>query len=104
MERLAFKMTLQAGRAAEYRRRHEEIWPEISSLLKEAGVSDYSIYLDEQTDTLFATMKITDRKKMDALSDEKVMREWWKYMSDIVLSDANGVPLLTSLNELFHLP
>ncbi|WP_316812625.1 L-rhamnose mutarotase [Pedobacter heparinus] len=103
MERVAFKMVLRPGCTAEYKRRHEEIWPEISSLLKDAGVSDYSIYLDEQTDTLFATMKITDRDAVDALSDKKVMREWWKYMSDITVSDAEGVPILTTLNELFHL-
>jgi L-rhamnose mutarotase len=103
MERKAFKMVLRPGCAAEYKRRHEEIWPEISSLLKDAGVGDYFIYLDEQTDTLFATMKITDKNAVDALSDKKVMHKWWKYMSDITVSDAEGVPVLTTLNELFHL-
>ncbi|MNL48061.1 L-rhamnose mutarotase [compost metagenome] len=104
MERLAFKMTLRPGCAGEYKKRHEEIWPEIAMLLKEAGVSDYSIYLDGQTDTLFAVMKIEDRQKLGALADEKVMQKWWKYMSDIVISNADGVPFLTDLDELFHLP
>ncbi|MDR6784480.1 L-rhamnose mutarotase [Pedobacter africanus] len=103
MERLAFKMTLLPGCAAAYKKRHEEIWPEISALLKTAGVSDYSIYLDVQTDTLFATMKIADRRMLDALADEKVMRQWWNYMSDMVLSNADGIPVLTNLTELFHL-
>ncbi|SMC56653.1 L-rhamnose mutarotase [Pedobacter africanus] len=104
MERLAFKMTLLPGCAVAYKKRHEQIWPEISSLLKKTGVTDYSIYLDGQTDTLFATMKIADRRMLDALAGEKVMRQWWVYMSDIVLSNADGVPVLTDLTELFHLP
>lgn len=104
MERLAFKMTLRPGCAGEYKKRHVEIWPEIASLLKKTGVSDYSIYLDGQTDTLFAFMKIRDRQELGALADEKVMQEWWKYMSDIVVSNADGVPFLTDLEELFHLP
>lgn len=104
MERLAFKMGLKPGCAAEYKKRHEEIWPEIVSLLKRTGVSDYSIYLDNETDTLFAVMKTGDSARLDVLSKEKVMQQWWSYMSDIVWSDGNGVPVLTDLNELFHLP
>ena len=77
--------------------------PKYPALLKQAGISAYSIYLDEQTNTLFATLKLTDSAQLDWLSQQQQMREWWKYMSDITLSDAEGVPVLTTLNELFHL-
>ena len=46
---------------AEYRRRHDEIWPELVALLKEAGVSDYSIHLDRETNTLFGVLWRTRR-------------------------------------------
>ena len=44
MKRVAFKMTLKPGCEAEYQKRHDEIWPELSRVLSEAGVSDYSIF------------------------------------------------------------
>ncbi|HUJ74747.1 MAG TPA: L-rhamnose mutarotase, partial [bacterium] len=54
MTRYAFKMKLKPGFAKEYKRRHDQIWPELSALLKESGVADYSIFLDEETNVLFA--------------------------------------------------
>lgn len=45
MHRVAFKMQLLAGYAAEYKKRHDALWPELQSLLKDAGISDYSIFL-----------------------------------------------------------
>ena len=50
----AFKMQLKPGVVAEYRKRHDEIWPELSALLTESGIYDYSIFLDEETLSLFA--------------------------------------------------
>jgi L-rhamnose mutarotase len=49
MQRHAFKMKLKPGVAAEYKKRHDEIWPELAAELRAAGVSDYSIFLDEET-------------------------------------------------------
>jgi L-rhamnose mutarotase len=58
MKRHAFKMKLKPGIAAEYKKRHDEIWPE----LRAAGVSDYSIFFDEATNILFAVQKLADKK------------------------------------------
>jgi len=57
MEQIAFTMQLKPGQAAEYERRHDAIWPELVELLKQAGISDYSIFLDETTGTLFAVLR-----------------------------------------------
>jgi len=59
--RVAFKMTLKEGFAEEYKKRHDEIWPELSILLKTSGIYDYSIFLDEETNTLFAVHKIQNK-------------------------------------------
>ena len=48
-EKYAFKMKLNPGMEDEYRRRHDEIWPELTELLKDAGVEDYSIHLDRES-------------------------------------------------------
>ena len=58
MRRAAFTMKLRPGFEAEYQKRHDAIWPELVKELEDAGVSDYSIYLDLKTLVLFAFQKI----------------------------------------------
>jgi L-rhamnose mutarotase len=97
MHRIAFKMKLYPGFAEEYKDRHDEL------LLKEKGVSDYSIFIDYETNTLFAVMKVTDVKLLDELSDSPVMQQWWQYMSDIMETNADNSPERITLKEIFHL-
>ncbi len=103
MQRFAFKMFLNPGGAAEYRARHDAIWPELAALLRGAGVSNYSIHLDAETDTLFAYLERRDDHAMDALSAHPVMRRWWDHMKDIMRSRPDGSPIAVALDELFHL-
>lgn len=103
-ERYAFKMFLQPGRAAEYRARHDAIWPKLAALLHEAGVSNYSIHLDEATSTLFAYLERRADHAMDALPDHPVMRRWWAHMKDIMRANPDGSPVVIPLAEMFHLP
>ncbi len=79
--RIAFKMKLYPGFAEEYKDRHDELWPDLKTLLKEKGVSDYSIFIDYETNSLFAVMKVTDINVLDELADSPVMQQWWQYMS-----------------------
>jgi len=102
--RVAFKMKLFPGFEAEYKKRHDEIWPELVQLLKEAGISDYSIFLDEETNSLFGVLKITDPKNMNNLPHQEVMQRWWKYMGDIMESNADNSPVSVPLKEVFYLP
>jgi len=104
MEKYAFKMRLNPGMRAEYQRRHDEIWPELVSLLKDAGVSDYSIHLDEETNTLFGVLWRTDDHKMDDLPSHPVMRRWWDHMADIMETQADNKPVVTLLPSVFHMP
>ena len=103
MQRIAFKMTLFPGHAEEYKRRHDEIWPELAALLKESGISDYSIFLDPATNTLFATLVRATDHRMDDLPKHPVMRRWWDYMRDIMTYDADGTPAVAPLVPMFHL-
>ena len=104
MERIAFKMQLHKGFEAEYKKRHDEIWPELQALLKGSGISDYSIFLDETTNSLFGVMKVSDPKLLDSLPEHAVMQRWWKYMGDIMDSNPDHSPVSISLNEVFYLP
>jgi L-rhamnose mutarotase len=104
MGRVAFVMQLHAGCEDEYRRRHESIWPELVALLRDAGIRDYSIFLDEKTLRLFAVLQTDDAMKLDSLAGEPVMRRWWEYMKDLMDTNPDQSPVAASLTEIFHLP
>ncbi len=104
MIRNAFKMKLKPGFEAEYKKRHDEIWPELSALLSEAGISDYSIYLDEETLTLFAVQKLAVGHSADLLPSHPIVKKWWAYMADIMETNPDNSPVTVPLREVFHLP
>jgi L-rhamnose mutarotase len=104
MEKFAFKMRLNPGCRDEYRKRHDEIWPELVALLKEAGVSDYSIHLDDETNILFGVLWRTDDHGMDDLPSHEVMQRWWAHMADIMETNADDEPLAIPLETVFHMP
>ena len=88
---------------AEYKKRHDELWNDLKQLLKQAGIADYSIFLDEETSFLFAYLTIDDAKNLDALSREPVMKKWWTYMKDIMETNKDGSPVVVELKEVFYL-
>jgi L-rhamnose mutarotase len=102
-EKYAFKMQLNPGMEAEYRRRHDEIWPELVALLKDAGVEDYSIHLDRETGILFASLWRPVDHRMGDLPDHPVMKRWWAHMADIMASNPDHSPVEAPLVTLFHL-
>lgn len=104
MEKVAFRMTLLPGMEAEYRRRHDAIWPELVALLREAGVQDYSIHLDPDTNALFAVLWRRSDHRMDDLSNDPVMQKWWAYMGDIMETNPDNSPKVVNLRTMFHLP
>jgi L-rhamnose mutarotase len=104
LEKHAFTMALHPGMEAEYRKRHDEIWPELAALLHEAGVSDYSIHLDRQTNTLFGVLTRPAGHTMDSLPDHPVMKRWWAYMADIMATHPDNSPIQRELATVFHLP
>jgi len=103
-ERYAFRMKLYPGQEAEYRRRHDEIWPELIDLLQQSGVSDYSIWLDEDTHILFGTLTRTKTHGMVALPDHPVMKKWWAHMADIMETNADNSPISIDLKPVFRMP
>ena len=104
MEQIAFRMQLNPGQAGEYERRHDAIWPELVSLLKETGISDYSIFLDESDGSLFAVLRRAEGHRMDQLPANEAMRRWWAHMADIMATNPDGSPVSVALRRVFHLP
>jgi len=102
MTRNAFKMKLKPGQVAEYKRRHDEIWPELANELRRAGVSDYSIFLDEETLTLFAVQKLADDNTAEDLPKSPIVRKWWDYMAPLMEVEPDNAPVCVALKEVFH--
>jgi L-rhamnose mutarotase len=103
MRRAAFTMKLKPGFQTEYKHRHDEIWPELVRELEAAGVSDYSIFLDESTRTLFAFQKLKDHDTSELLPSSPILKKWWKYMADIMETNTDNSPVTVNLQEVFHL-
>ena len=103
MKRHAFTMKLKPGVVVEYKKRHDEIWPELSAAIRAAGISDYSIFLDEETLTLFAVQKQTDNNSAADLPNHPIVKKWWAYMVPLMEVNADNSPKCGTLNEVFHL-
>lgn len=103
MKRVAFKMKLKVGYEEEYKKRHNEIWPELKEKLSRAGVYDYSIFLDKETLTLFAVQKLKDNNTVEELPSKEIMKKWWDYMKDIMETNPDNSPVTASMKEVFHI-
>jgi L-rhamnose mutarotase len=103
-ERIAFRMNLYPGQVDEYEKRHEEIFPELAEALKNAGVSDYSIWHDPESNHLFGILTRADDHTLAALPDAEIMNRWWAHMADVMETDANNVPTQVPLKRVFLLP
>jgi len=96
-------MKLKPGTLAEYQRRHDEIWPELAQAIRAAGISDYSIFLDAETLTLFAVQKLADKHTADSLPQTAIVRKWWDYMAPLMETLPDHTPWSVPLPEVFHL-
>lgn len=103
MKRVGFVMQLKPGKEAEYKRRHDEIWPDLVRELEDAGVRDYVIFLDPDTLTLFASQKVTDHNSSGDLPGKDIVKKWWAYMTDIMETNEDNSPKVRELSEMFYL-
>ena len=103
MQRYAFRMQLNPGMEAEYRLRHDAIWPELVALLRQHGIANYSIFLDPVSGTLFGYLERTPNHRMNDLPGHPVMQRWWDHMRDIMQTNPDGSPVATSLAGIFYM-
>ena len=103
MKRIAFKMQLNKGVEDEYKKRHDNLWPELTVLLKSTGISEYSIFFNETTNGLFGILKIDNAELLNNLYDDSVMQKWRLYMKDIMESNLDNLPVSIPLKEVFYL-
>lgn len=103
MQRIAFFMRIKPGTEAEYRRRHQQVWPDMLAELKAAGCQNYSIFLNGLQ--LFAYLEVADFVRFrEHLASSAVSERWENTMSDILereIDPTTHFPFL--LEEVFHL-
>jgi L-rhamnose mutarotase len=104
MKRISFKMKLLPGNELIYQQRHDAIWPELKDLLTSAGISNYSIFLDSETNVLYAGMTIMNEQNLLSLAGKPIMKKWWQFMKDIMETNEDGSPVTIPLKEVFYLP
>ncbi len=103
MKRNGFTMKLKPGFEKEYKKRHDEIWPELATLLSESGISEYSIFLDEETLTLFAFQKLSDDFDEELIPNHPIVKKWWAYMADIMETNDDNSPVFKTIQEVFFM-
>ena len=103
VKRLAFKMKLNPGFKEEYRKRHAGLWPEMRKMLKDSGVGNYSIFLDEETNVLYGYIELEDEARWTASAETAICRKWWDYMCDVMEVNPDNSPVSIPLEQLFFL-
>ncbi|QGU96247.1 L-rhamnose mutarotase [Clostridium bovifaecis] len=103
MIRKGFKMKLFKGMCEEYKKRHDNLWLEMIKMIHEHGGKNYSIFLDEETNTLFGYIELEDEELWNKSSETEICQKWWKYMADIMETNQDSSPISVELNEVFHL-
>ena len=96
-------MSVHAGRQQEYVRRHQPIWPELEEMLLAHGIGTYSIFLDPNTNDLFAYVEFETEEQWLAIAETEVCRRWWSHMSGLMPSRGDNSPVVATLDEVFHI-
>lgn len=104
MIRRSFRMTLKEGKFAEYKKKHDEIWPELSNILTSIGISNYSIYFDPRDNALIEYMELSEDNKFNQMEEFEIVKKWNIYMSDLLVtkSEKNSAPIVTELSSVFY--
>jgi len=103
VERVCFLARVRPDRLAEYRERHEHVWPEMRSALAEAGWRNYSLFLTG--DGLLVGYLETDdyQAALDAMGATDVNRRWQAEMAGYFVSDGPPDQSFLRIAEIFHL-
>jgi len=103
VKRIGSRMKLNPGFREEYRKRHDEIWPEMVRLMKNEGIGNYSIFLDEDTNTLFSYFEFSGSYSSRDHSANEIVKRWWKHMADIMETNPDNSPVTVTLEQVFYM-
>ena len=102
MERVCFTFDLYEGAEAEYKRRHDEIWPELVTVIREAGLKNYSLfrrgtqiigYVEAYPDAATAFAKV---------GESEYNSKWSEWFKDLIVNQATDQGGMLSFTEVWH--
>jgi L-rhamnose mutarotase len=102
MFRKAFVMLVDPDQHEEYKRRHDEIWPELEAVFRAHGLRRQTIYLHDETHQLFAYTEFESEEQYNALAQTPEMQCWWAYMADVMSTNPDNSPKSILLPEVYH--
>ncbi|SDQ13046.1 L-rhamnose mutarotase [Pseudovibrio sp. Tun.PSC04-5.I4] len=102
-QKIAFKMKLKPGYLDDYKKRHEDLWPELKELFASHGISDFTIHFDSSTNELLAVHSVSGELSAQDLGSYPIVQKWWAFMADIMETYPDGSPVTTPLKQVFHL-
>lgn len=103
MKRIATKMKVYRDCYEAYKKRHDELWPEMEVMLKEHGAHHYSIFLDEEFGVLFAYVEVESEALWAKTAETEICQKWWNYMADIMETNDDESPKTWELKNVFYL-
>ncbi len=103
MERLCFTFEIKPGTEAEYKRRHDAIWPELVEAIKDAGFSNYSLFRRGTTIYAYAEVEPDVQTAMAKLAPSEVNRRWSEWFEDVIVSLTDESGQLYRAEEVWHL-
>jgi L-rhamnose mutarotase len=103
MLRKAIKMKVYRDCYETYKKRHDELWPEMEVMLKEHGAHNYSIFLDETFGVLFSYVEIESEALWEKAAKTEICQRWWDYMADIMETNDDNSPKSWELKDVFYL-
>jgi L-rhamnose mutarotase len=97
---VAFVLKLKPGSEAEYRRRHDALWPELKTLFAQSGILHYEIHLHAPTGMLFAFQTRREGHRPEVVANHPAMARWRAHMADILIQ-VDGRPFREDLECMF---
>ena len=106
MQRVGFTFKIRPELKEEYKKAHDEVWPEMTKAAKYFGMHNYSIYF-RKDGTLFAYLEIEGdyEKTMEEFSKLDINKRWQKYMDRFFVKEDKSIlgPETEMLEEVAHL-
>ena len=99
--RRAWVMKLKAGNEALYKKRHDELWPEMRNLMEQGSVLSFSIY--RYGLLLFAYQALSDdNASVPGSGTPEIVWRWWESMAPLMETNSDFSPVEEPLEEMFH--
>jgi L-rhamnose mutarotase len=106
MKRIGFVLKVRRDKIKEYKKHHQQVWPEMLDALRRNGWHNYSLFM-KPDGTLFGYFETPERldKAVAKMAKEPVNAKWQKFMAPYfeALEASRPDESMQEMEEVFHL-